>query len=77
MPNRNSPALKVSEISAFIRTDGQTDSAGDSDQEYKYFMGSETLPSACYILSDEYTRISTSNGYKYILTKKQRPELIE
>jgi len=23
------------------------------DQEYIYFMGSETLPSACYILSDE------------------------
>jgi len=31
-------------------------------------MGSETLPSACYILSDEYSIpfYSTSNGYKNI-----------
>jgi len=30
-----------------------------------YFMGSETLPSACYILSDESSIpfYSTSNGY--------------
>jgi len=27
--------------------------ASDPDQEYIHFMGSETLPSACYILSDE------------------------
>jgi len=55
-------ALIVSEISAFIRLDGQTDCASDPDQEYIfiyfififiYFMWSETLPSACYILSDE------------------------
>jgi len=33
-----------------------------------YFMGSETLPSACYILFDESSIpfYSTSNGYKYI-----------
>jgi len=33
---------------------------------YIYFMGSETLPSACYILSDESSIpfYSTSNGYK-------------
>jgi len=30
------------------------DSASDPDQEYIYFMGSETLPSTYYILSDEY-----------------------
>jgi len=32
-----------------------------------YFMGSETLSSACYILSDEssISFYSTSNGYKY------------
>jgi len=44
-------------------------STSDPDQEYIYFMGSETLPSACYILSDE-SRIpfySTSNGYNYKL----------
>jgi len=31
-----------------------------------YFMGSETLPSACYILSEESSIpfYSTSNGYK-------------
>jgi len=29
------------------------DTASDRDQEYIYFMGSETLPSACYILSEE------------------------
>jgi len=32
---------------------GQIDLASDLYQEYIYFMGSETLPSACYILSDE------------------------
>jgi len=39
----------------------------DPDQEYIYFVGSETLPSACYILSDESSIpfYSTSNGYKY------------
>jgi len=43
------------------------DSASDPDQEYIYFMGSETLPSACYILSDESSIpfYSTSNGYNY------------
>jgi len=46
MPNPSIVALIVSKISAFIRTDGQTDmvdSASDPDQEYIYFMGSETL----------------------------------
>jgi len=45
--------------------DGQTDMARSTDQEYVYFMGSETLPSACYILSDESNIpfYSTSNGY--------------
>jgi len=67
MPNPNSLALIVSEISAFIRTDRQT--ARDPDQEYIYFMGSETLPSACYILSDESSIpfYSTSNGYKNVV----------
>jgi len=39
--------------------------ASDPDQEYIYFMGSETLPSACYILSDASSIpfYSTSNGY--------------
>jgi len=46
-PNLNSLALTVSEISAFIRTDRQTDrrtwlDRSDPDQEYIYFMGSET-----------------------------------
>jgi len=70
-PNLNSLAPIVSEISAFFRTDRRTDghglidSASDPDQEYIYFMGSETLPSACYILSDESSIpfYSTSNGY--------------
>jgi len=55
MPNPSIVALVVSEISAFIRTDGygKIDSASNPDQEYIYFMGSETLPSACYTLSDE------------------------
>jgi len=55
MPNPSIVAFIVFEISAFIWTDGhgQIDSASDPDQEYIYFMGSETLPSACYILSDE------------------------
>jgi len=41
------------------------DSASDPDQEYIYFVGSETLSSACYILSDESSIpfYSTSNGY--------------
>jgi len=39
--------------------------ASDPDQEYIYFMGSETLPSACYIVSDESSTsfYSTSNRY--------------
>jgi len=59
MPNPSIVAFIVSEISAFIRTDGRgkIDSLSDPDQEYIYFIGSETLPSACYILSDE-SRIS-------------------
>jgi len=36
-----------------VYPDGQIDSASDPDQEHIYFMGSETVPSACYILSDE------------------------
>jgi len=55
MPNPNSLFLTVSGF----YTDGQT--------EYIYFMGSETLPSACYILFDESSIpfYSTCNGYKY------------
>jgi len=55
-------ALVVSEISAFIRTD-----RARSTREYIYFMGSETLASACYILSYESSIpfYSTSNGYNY------------
>jgi len=78
MPNLNSLARIVSEILAIIRTDRQTDrqtdrrtdgwidSASDPDQEYINFMGSETLPSTCYILSDESSipLCSTSKGYK-------------
>jgi len=47
-PNRNSLALIVSEISAFIRTDGQTNMTRSTRL---YFIGSG--PPACYILSDE------------------------
>jgi len=45
------------------------------DQEYIYFMGSETLPSACYILSDESSIpfYSTSNGYTYNRQKEAFP----
>jgi len=50
MPNPNSLALIECEISAFIRTDGQT-VISDPEQEYIYFMVS--LSSTCYILSDE------------------------
>jgi len=68
MPSLNSLALIVSEIS----TDGQTDMARSTrlliliKNIYVYFMGSETLSSACYILSDESSIpfYSTSNGYK-------------
>jgi len=47
MPSLNGLALIVSE-KAFIRTDGQMDmarSTSDPDEEYIYFMGSESLPS--------------------------------
>jgi len=66
MPNPSIVALIVSEISVFIRTDGQTDMARSTRLVIlAYFMGSETLPSACYILSDEssISSYSTSNGY--------------
>jgi len=68
MPNPSIAAFIVSEITAFIRTDGhgKIDSASVPDQEYTsmYLMGSETLHSTFYILSNE-SRIpfySTSNG---------------
>jgi len=55
--------LIVSEISAFIRTNRRTwlDRLGDPSDP----SGSETLPSACYLLSDESSIpfYSTSNGY--------------
>jgi len=52
MPDSNFLAFIVSEISAFIRTDS------DSDQECIYFIG-------CYILSVESSIpfYSTNNGY--------------
>jgi len=68
-----------SQISSFysfqddrVHSDGQTDghgyidSARDPDQECVYFLGSVTLPSACYILSAESSIVfySSSNGYK-------------
>jgi len=42
-------------------------SASDPDQEHIYLKDLETLPSACYILSDEsgIPFHSTGNGYKY------------
>jgi len=40
MPNPNIVTLKVSEITAL-------DSGSNPDQEYVYFIGSETLPSTC------------------------------
>jgi len=41
-------------------------------------MGSETLPSACYILSDESSIpfYSTSNGYNYLCTFLEISETI-
>jgi len=74
MPNPNSLALIVSEISAFIRTDGQKASSTRLviliKNIYTIYMGSETLPSVCYILSDESSIpfSSTSNGYKNMLS---------
>jgi len=72
MPNPSIVACIVSDFSAFIRTDGQAtfDSDSDPNQEYIYFMGSETLPFACYILSDESSIpfYSTSNGYNNKIT---------
>jgi len=70
MPSLSGLALIVSEISAFItQTDGhgKIDSVSDPDQEYIYFMGSETHSSACYILADESSLpfYSTSNGYLF------------
>jgi len=46
--------------------------ASDPDQEYMYFMGSETRTIACYILSDESNIpfYSTSNGYKHYTAYK-------
>jgi len=57
MPNPNSLLYSFRDLN--VHPDGQTgghawiDSASDPDQDCIYFMGSETLPSACYILSDE------------------------
>jgi len=36
-----------------VETDGQIDSSSDADQEYIYFMGSETSPSlSCKLLTE-------------------------
>jgi len=43
-------------------------SASNPDQEYIYFKGSETLPSACYDESS-IPFYSTSNGYKNVSQK--------
>jgi len=47
----------------------------DLDQEYIYFIWSETLPSACYILYNESSIhfYSTSNGYKYKFSEVNLP----
>jgi len=47
-------------ILAFIRTDGhgEIDLDYNPDQKKIFFIGSETLPFTCYILSDECARIS-------------------
>jgi len=55
MANLDSLALIVSEISAFILTDGQTGMARSTRlviliKSINTSWGSETLPSACYIL---------------------------
>jgi len=62
MSNPNSLAPIVSEISAFIRTDGKM--ASDPDQEYIYFMESETSPSLrCKLLTE--IIILSARVYKY------------
>jgi len=57
---------------------GKIDSASDPDQECIYFMGPKTLPSACYILSDESSIpfYSTSNGYKNVY-KTRKNAIVE
>lgn len=42
-----------------------------STQEYVYFMLSETLPSACYILFNESSIPCYSNGYKKKATNSE------
>jgi len=73
MPNPSIAAIIVSEITAFIRTDGRTEmaiSTRDLDYEYMYFMVLESLLSSCYILSVEssiyfyLTSIEYKNQYK-------------
>jgi len=41
----------------------------DPDQEFIYFMGSERLPSTCYLLSDE--SLETLSSACYILSRKR------
>jgi len=72
MSNTNFVPFMVFEISAFIQRNKQTDRRtwlGSTRLVFliKNFMGSETLPSTCYILSDESSIpfYSTSNGYIY------------
>jgi len=61
LPSPNSLGFSFQDLSVHTdgRKDGQTDMAinpdqehiyfmGDSDQDYIFFTGSETLPSACY-----------------------------
>jgi len=42
-------------------------SASDPDKKYIYFIGSETLPSTCCILSEEYSIAFYSKSVGYTL----------
>jgi len=83
MPNPSIAARKVSETSAFIRTDRQTDMArskrlviliknmytlwGQKRSRIYILYGTETFLSACYILSDEPSMPFYSTSNGYIL----------
>jgi len=59
MPSPNILDHIVFEISVFRRTSTKIDWASDPEQEYIYFMESETLPSTCFILTDKSSIVYT------------------
>jgi len=69
MPSPNFLALIVSEISAFIRTEGLTDRRTDMARSTRLVILIKNIYTLCYVLSDEHSIPFYSASYGYKKTK--------